>query len=627
MDHFDQASDNQSAPSDGCSQYRPPDRNSTAPSADGAYIGSLATSFLDRNHPPPSSSRCPESNTTQTTNPATVLQPMFQFEGGSGFYNDSNLGTIPPIDNFDNTDTNATAPEQNDFGNILDLLEPPTDTSTGLLFSPKPSLIFDTDTILHNFQGFTNNSNSTMAPDRQHQTFNSGQGSGFESIPGGDGSILNQSQFSAVMEHGFHFNSPLSAIPSFQGRTKQAPSFLSSSSLQPNHGDTYSQYQRLAASPLSANNSAEGTPFPDFVGPATTFVRPAYINLEVNRLTQPGPIPHPDKNFRPYGTNNWHVILHDHTLLRYLSNSEIKEIRDHVGELASAAPFADGADRPQPVLIGDGPYHTDDATQVWKYCQAYTNRRGQMRNNNAARRSRMKKESETWHWKMLALGAGVPDHEYEFTEEEEEAAIARAEAERLEKAQQEEAADDQNQNPRKRSHHASSRGGGGGRGRGGRRAAKKPATGALTTTAGAATAVPGGAQMFNPPHGLSMSPPPPSPGVGQFEYYQGRTPTPTLPQQQLYGHQPGAHLQTQTQPQHRFNTRSRTRAAHASAASNIEGYTFNTTATTSAPAHNGITPLPPMQLGGGGGEGHDGIQANSNQEKNTDNWMDAFLNM
>lgn len=328
----------------------------------------------------------------------------------------------------------------------------------------------------------------------------------------------------------------------------------------------------------------QDTVYPDllypFAAPETTgFVRPEYINLEVNRIAQPGPVSHPDKNFRPYGTNNWFVILHDHTLLRFLSNSEVKEIRDHAGDLANLALFEECSEQQQPDresqsqvrLIGQGPYNNQDATQVWTYCQAYLSRRGQMRNNNAARRSRMKKEAETHYWKSLALAAGVPDHEYVYTEEEELAAIARADIEVLAKAQQESTLGTEEaagMNSLKRRHNATGRGGRG------RKAAKKFAT----ATAGSASSMGpanhcGYGQLYAPSHGLRLLPqttiadPKYSPGCGQDQYYHEYAPSPLF-EQQIYGHsqQSTAAVTTQSQPSHRFNTRSRTRAVEQSQA-------------------------------------------------------------
>lgn len=363
----------------------------------------------------------------------------------------------------------------------------------------------------------------------------------------------------------------------------------------------------------------------------TGFVRPEYVNLEVNRIASPGPVPHPDKNFRPYGTNNWHVILHDHTRLRHLSNSEIKGIRDHVGELTTflLSQHPGGAqndNNKQPRLIEGGPYNTDDATQVWKYCHAYLGRRGQMRNNNAARRSRMKKESETRYWKLLALQAGVPDHEYEFTAAEELAAFARAEEEKTEKEQhqqQQAAASEQRHgsqdNPRKR-RAISTASGGGGRGQ---KAAKRSSTAS------------GGLPMYPPLDQQIL--------CGGYQYHQGYAPAPVVAYEQG---SPVEQPQGPVQPQHRFNTRARARAEQstyaAPAANNavyddfpganaMTGYyTFGLTTGAFQPPT--VSPSD-LQLqpddddhAAPGEAGEAGAQADGRAGQETsDNWMDAYL--
>lgn len=147
------------------------------------------------------------------------------------------------------------------------------------------------------------------------------------------------------------------------------------------------------------------------LGRSTSFVRPAYVDLEANRVHPAGPLVHPDPSFRPIGVNNWAEILHDYTLLRYLSNSNIKEIKDHVSVLGDAV---DPKNPNVAILIDQGPYNTNDARAVWKYCDAYVKRRGQERNNKAARRSRARKEAETLHWKRVALAAGAPDQDFTF---------------------------------------------------------------------------------------------------------------------------------------------------------------------------------------------------------------------
>lgn len=174
--------------------------------------------------------------------------------------------------------------------------------------------------------------------------------------------------------------------------------------------------------PMSTAGSISHAPgaAPDGTILPPAFIRPAYVDLNANRVSPAGPRIHPDPSFRPIGTNNWTDILHDHTLLQYLSNSNIKEIKDHVGTLGEATidPCTGRRRRHRggggPALIAGGPYNTDDATAVWSYCDAYMKRRGQERNNRAARRSRARKESETLHWKTIALAAGAEDRDFEY---------------------------------------------------------------------------------------------------------------------------------------------------------------------------------------------------------------------
>lgn len=146
-------------------------------------------------------------------------------------------------------------------------------------------------------------------------------------------------------------------------------------------------------------------------GASTPFVRPSYVDLEANRVHPAGPVKHPNPSFRPTGINNWTEILYDYTLLQYLSNANIKEIKDHMNSLGSAV---DPTNPAAAVLIDQGPYNTDDAKAVWKYCDAYMKRRGQERNNKAARRSRARKEAETLHWKRIAVEAGAPDQDFTY---------------------------------------------------------------------------------------------------------------------------------------------------------------------------------------------------------------------
>lgn len=130
-----------------------------------------------------------------------------------------------------------------------------------------------------------------------------------------------------------------------------------------------------------------------------------------NRIAEAGPVTHPDPEWRPYGVNHWHVFLTEPTTLKYLSSTEIKDIRDHCYELAKVQ----GADEePLPITAGSQ-YTTVDAQAVWRHCDAYVRRRSQVRNNQAARRSRQRKDAETRYWKAKALEYGAPDHEFDWS--------------------------------------------------------------------------------------------------------------------------------------------------------------------------------------------------------------------
>lgn len=130
-----------------------------------------------------------------------------------------------------------------------------------------------------------------------------------------------------------------------------------------------------------------------------------------NRIAEAGPVTHPDPEWRPYGINHWHVFLTEPTTLKYLSSTEIKDIRDHCYELAKVQ----GADD-EPLPIAEGSqYTTADAQAVWRHCDAYVRRRSQVRNNQAARRSRQRKDAETRYWKAKALEYGAPDHEFDWS--------------------------------------------------------------------------------------------------------------------------------------------------------------------------------------------------------------------
>ncbi|KUI55051.1 hypothetical protein VP1G_02416 [Cytospora mali] len=140
-------------------------------------------------------------------------------------------------------------------------------------------------------------------------------------------------------------------------------------------------------------------------------------HIPPNRIAEAGPIPHPDREWRPYGTNHWHIFLASPEILKYLSTSEIKEIREHCYQLSKAVEDS-GSPTNSGLPFPDSAYTTADAQTVWKHCDAYIRRRGQLRNNNAARRSRQRKEAELKYWKQKALEYGCPDHEFVWDERE-----------------------------------------------------------------------------------------------------------------------------------------------------------------------------------------------------------------
>lgn len=152
--------------------------------------------------------------------------------------------------------------------------------------------------------------------------------------------------------------------------------------------------------------------------PATNPSHQAHV--PPNRIAEAGPVRHPDPEWRPYGVNHWHVFLTEPTTLKYLSSTEIKDIRDHCYELAKVQ----GADdEPMPIAASSGSgsaYTTADAQAVWRHCDAYVRRRSQVRNNQAARRSRQRKDAETRYWKAKAIEYGAPDHEFDWSLVEEE---------------------------------------------------------------------------------------------------------------------------------------------------------------------------------------------------------------
>lgn len=145
---------------------------------------------------------------------------------------------------------------------------------------------------------------------------------------------------------------------------------------------------------------------------------PYQAHVPPNRIAEAGPVTHPDPEWRPYGVNHWHVFLREPSTLKYLSSTEIKDIREHCYELAARGADEDGNDEPRPVAEGS-PYTTADAQAVWKHCDAYVRRRGQVRNNQAARRSRQRKDAETRYWKAKALEYGAPDVEFDWSMVEE----------------------------------------------------------------------------------------------------------------------------------------------------------------------------------------------------------------
>lgn len=382
---------------------------------------------------------------------------------------------------------------------------------------------------------------------------------------------------------------------------------------------------------------------PNTAAAAEEFVRPEYVDLEINRIAQPGPVPHPDKNFRPYGINNWHMILHDHTLLRYLAQAEIRQIRDYVGRLAEQERLdaqrdhlngvvtgstgiqpignAESARQP-PRLLGDGPYNVDDLTQVWTYCQRYLDRRAQLRNNNAARRSRTKKDAEIYYWKNLALSHGVVDHEYDFNEGEEMAALARAAA-----AQEEvdAVAEDKKMNKKRAFTNFPAR----------PSRARKAAK-----TATDATASPLGSPFVATPLGQNMQV---WGGAGHPTQQQQQQQYPGYPSSPAsafyYGH-PVMHPPSQgygQPPQHRFNTRARARdAGQDTSGATVASYTganeaFNTPISTAT--QNNTVPVPVVTQPYGGSGGADtgaefGSQVNNSQRSNTSGeLMNEFLNM
>lgn len=550
-------------------------RESTTQSEGGNHENVSATH--SSNHPQRSSVNDPFiHDPTLLPDISTALRRLEE-AGSPGLSHSGNV-TLAPITNhnYDNSG-NFVGPSHNNSSIGPSPVEPQTATSAdALYFDPRHyNAPFSGETIFRNFQGFTKTDNSTnaMYPDELYDRYN-----------------LNQVKPGAVVtpQRSFNFDNPLasdrSPLPHGALGTLyyQHPSFVPPSPLLP--------FPRPAANDAAvapaqaAHHPEEQEPAP--VAAAAEFVRPEYVDLEINRIAQPGPVPHPDKNFRPYGVNNWHMILHDHTLLRFLVQTEIRQIRDHVGRLsehervyeiiekndAKRAGVEYNPERPR--LLNDGPYNVDDLTQVWTYCQQYLDRRAQLRNNNAARRSRMKKDAEIYHWKILAVSAGIEDHEYEFTEEEEMAAIARADAA---KEEADAAADEKRKNKKRFYGDPPAR-------PRGRKAAKKTANATAGASSMNAAAGPSGS---SPVASLGQN----MPGAGhQIPQYQGYAPAPApahQQQQSSYGpYQQNSPAQAHGQQlQHRFNTRSRARAAEQDASVSPFGYageyeTFDTPTST-----------------------------------------------
>ncbi|KKY38510.1 hypothetical protein UCDDA912_g01502 [Diaporthe ampelina] len=191
---------------------------------------------------------------------------------------------------------------------------------------------------------------------------------------------------------------------------------------------------RAAGSPTAANTNGPANGPPEGAGQAagggrqaaTSNKPPRHLtHVPPNRIAEAGPLTHPDPEWRPYGVNHWHVFLTEPATLKYLSSTEIKDIREHCYELAKKAAAGPGGgggggeeeeeeeEGPQPVAEGS-PYTTADAQAVWRHCDAYVRRRSQVRNNQAARRSRQRKDAETRYWKAKALEYGAPDHEFNW---------------------------------------------------------------------------------------------------------------------------------------------------------------------------------------------------------------------
>ncbi|ROW02374.1 hypothetical protein VSDG_02419 [Cytospora chrysosperma] len=190
------------------------------------------------------------------------------------------------------------------------------------------------------------------------------------------------------------------------------PKFDSQASEPANNNAGFDLYQsQYFAQTSTPASQAIPAPIHQFSRGATEAPQAEIDHVPPNRIPEAGPVPHPDRDWRPYGTNHWHVFLGSPETLKYLSTSEIKEIREHCYQLSKTLD-ADGNPTNAVLLIPDTAYTTTDAQTVWRHCDAYIRRRGQLRNNNAARRSRQRKEAELKYWKKKALEYGCPDHEF-----------------------------------------------------------------------------------------------------------------------------------------------------------------------------------------------------------------------
>lgn len=165
----------------------------------------------------------------------------------------------------------------------------------------------------------------------------------------------------------------------------------------------------IKAAPDQEPGFVKATPLPA----SAQFVRPIHHKLDSSRIDPAGPETHPNPNWRAPGSHQWVEILHNYSLLQYLSDATIKDLLKHCDRLVGSG-VRDSASSLGPALVEGGPYTVLDAQAVWNYCTAYTKRRQQHRNNSAASRSRNNKAAQLKHWKALALAAGAPDREFVF---------------------------------------------------------------------------------------------------------------------------------------------------------------------------------------------------------------------